>query len=232
MREPSEPLTITASSRGDRAEDFRLERRGVLRIAAAALGGKRIPQRFHQRAGAEHEIDRIGEHRVGERRMQRRALGTELEHVAEHRDAPAEPLHRHLPEQRERRAHRGRVGVVALVDQQHRAAGHIERDALAAPDRRLELGERERREREVGAEQLRRREHAERVVDHVPARRAELVGDVVAEDARLHGRGLGLQRDLHEPRVGTLALAERHDPLDAGGLRGAPAAARTARCRH
>ena len=106
------------------------------------------------------------------------------------------PLRRHLPEQRERRAHRGRIGVVALVDQQHRAARHVERDALAAPDRRLQLGERERRERQVGAEQLRRREHAERIVDHVPAGRAELVGDVVAENARLHGRGLGLQRDL------------------------------------
>ena len=106
------------------------------------------------------------------------------------------------------------------------------RHALAAPDRRSELRERERRKRQIRAEQMRRREHAERIVDHVPARRAELVGHVVTEDLRLHRGGIGLQRGLHEPRIGTVSLAERHDPVDACGLRGSPAGARTAVCRH
>ena len=126
--------------------------------------------------------------------MQCGALGAELQHVAEHRDTPAKTLHGDLPEQREGRAHRGRVGIIAFVDQQHRAAGQIERHALTATDRRLEIGERERSEREIGAEQRGAGQHRERIVEHVASGRTELVGDVVTEDARLGRRGLGLQR--------------------------------------
>ena len=111
--------------------------------------------------------------------MQFRALRAELQHVAEHRDAPAARPDRRLAEQRERRAHRGRIGVVALVDQQRRAARHVERQARAAAGRRLRVGERQRRQRQIGAGERRRRQHRERVLHHVAARRAELVGDVV-----------------------------------------------------
>ena len=107
-----------------------------------------------------------------------------------------------LPEQRERRPHRGRIGVVALVDQQRRAARQLERDARAASGRRLQLGERERRERKIGADERGRRQHRERIEHEMPARRAELVGDVGAEDARLHGRAVRLQRALEQPCVG------------------------------
>ena len=42
-----------------------VERDGGLGIAAAALGGKRLPQRFHQRAGAEHDVDAVVADRPG-----------------------------------------------------------------------------------------------------------------------------------------------------------------------
>ena len=92
MREPSEPLTITASPAVIAPSTCGSERGRRFRIAAAALGGKRIPQRFHQRAGAIDEIDRIRRYGLGERGMQHRAFRPKLQHVAEHRDAPAEAL--------------------------------------------------------------------------------------------------------------------------------------------
>ena len=85
--------------------------------------------------------------------MQCSALGSELQHIAEHRDAPTEAVHRYLTEQRERCAHRGRIGVVALVDEQNLATRHVERHALAASGRCPEIGERECGEREISAEQ-------------------------------------------------------------------------------
>ena len=93
------------------------------------------------------------QHRFGEFAMEIASARAELQHVAEHRDAPAARADCGLAEQRQRRAHRGRVGVVALVDQERRAARHFEGDARAAPARRLQLGERERRERKIGADQ-------------------------------------------------------------------------------
>ena len=41
----------------------------------------------------------------------------------------------------------------------------------------------------------------------------------MAENARLHGRGVGLQRELDEPRVGLGVLAERDDAADVRVLR-------------
>ncbi len=83
----------------------------------------------------------------------------------------------------------------------------------------VRFGERQRREREIGAGERRRRQHRERIQHHMAAGRAELVGDVGAEDARLHGRGVRLQRELDQPRVGLGVLAERDDAADARRLR-------------
>src|SRR5262249_8900501 len=52
-------------------------------------------------------------------------------------------------------------------------------------------------------------------------RRAELVGDVGSEDARLHGGGVGLQRAFHQPGVRARMLAEGDDALDLCILRAA-----------
>src|SRR5215475_11230492 len=52
-------------------------------------------------------------------------------------------------------------------------------------------------------------------------RRADLVGDVGAENVRLNSRAIGLQRELDEPRVGHGVLAEGDDTRAsaAGGRR-------------
>jgi len=47
-------------------------------------------------------------------------------------------------------------------------------------------------------------------------RRTELIGDVGAENARLHGRAVGLQRAFHQPRLGAWTFAKADDALDAG----------------
>src|ERR1700739_4357517 len=103
MREPNEPLIMTASPPAPAAA---LDRSRILRIAAAARRGKRLPQRRHQRPGTEHQVDVVLADRAGELAMEIRAGGPELEHVAEHRDAPPARADRRLAEQREGGAHR------------------------------------------------------------------------------------------------------------------------------
>jgi len=113
----------------------RFERRRGLRIGAAPLGGKGLPQLMHERPGAEHEIDRVGYDRLGERAMQFGPVCSEFQHVAHDGDAAAAPLDRRLAEQRERRAHRGRIGVVAFID--HVDAADIETRATAFKCRKI-----------------------------------------------------------------------------------------------
>ena len=113
-------------------------------------------------------------------------------------------------------AHRGGIGVVALVDDERRPAGQIDLERRAAAGSGLEVGERQRGEREIGADQHRRREHRQRIVHEMAARRADLVGQLGAEDVRLDGRAAGMQRAFDEPRVGPVVLAERDDAGDAG----------------
>ena len=48
----------------DRGQHLRLERGGVLCIAATAADGKSLPKGPHQRPAAEHQIDRIRQHRL------------------------------------------------------------------------------------------------------------------------------------------------------------------------
>ena len=117
--------------------------------------------------------------------MQRASFRPEFQHVAEHGDAPAVRADRRLAEQSQRRRDRGRIGVVALVDDERRAAGQFDLDRRAAAGDRLELGERQRREREIGADQFGGRQHRERIMHEMAARRADLVGEFGAEDLRL-----------------------------------------------
>ena len=107
-------------ARVHRAEHVGFERRGCLGIAAPAFGGKGLPQRFRS-AGRRRTRDRP--HCPRSPRPGRDAaprLRPEFQHVAQHGDAPAARPDRRLAEQRQRRPHRGRIGVVALVDQQRR----------------------------------------------------------------------------------------------------------------
>jgi len=123
------------------------------------------------------------------------------------------------PEQRQRRAHRGRVGVVALVDQQRRTVRKIERGAGAAPGRGCLPRERERGASEIGTGETSGGEHGERVHHQMLARRTDLVGNGNTEDVRFDRRAVGLQRAFEEPRIGTRVLAER----DHGGCQTASA---------
>ena len=124
---------------------------------------------------------------------------------------------RRLAEQRQRGAHRGRIGVVAFVDDQRRPAGQIERRSARRGRRPgSKFGERQRREREIGADEHGGRQHRERIVHEMAARRADLVGR-----ARCRGcppatvEQRGMQRAFDEPRVGLRMLAERDDARDA-----------------
>ena len=101
---------------------------------------------------------------------------------------------------------------------ERRAAGQIDLDRRAAAGTGLEFGERQRREREIGADQLGRRQHRQRIEHEMAARRADLVGELGAEDLRLDRRAVGVQRAFEQARVGLFVLAERHDARDAGFL--------------
>ena len=63
----------------------------------------------------------------------------------------------------ERRRHRGGVGVVAFVDQQHFAAVDLDQVALAAALQSAHVGEREAGDRDVAADRLDRGEDGQRV---------------------------------------------------------------------
>ena len=119
--------------------------------------------------------------------MQRAAARTEFQHVAEHRDPPSLGTDLRLAEQCEGGGDGRRIGVVAVVDHQRLTAGKLDLDQHAAPGCRLEFGERQRRQRQIGADQLRRRQHGKRVVHQVPAGRADFVGELGAQDVGLHG---------------------------------------------
>ncbi len=76
-------------------------------------------------AGRSNRPDRCGRPRwpQSSAAMQRRAGRPEFQHVAEHRDAPAAAGRPRPGRARERRRHRGRIGVVAFVDQRRLAIG-------------------------------------------------------------------------------------------------------------
>ena len=126
--EPSEPLTITASPARTAASTSRFERRGCLGIAAPAFRGKSLPQRAHQRAGAEHQIDGV----VRDRRRRGRGAAA----------GPAGPSSSMSPSTAMRRPRgptgawpssasaariEAGIGVVAFVDQRGAAARQFER---------------------------------------------------------------------------------------------------------
>ena len=118
--------------------------------------------------------------------MQGAAFRAQFQHVAEHGDAAAARADRRLAEHRQRRRHRRRIGIVAVVDDQRRTrrASSI---AIGAPRPATgaSLGQRQRRERKIGADQFGRRQNRERIDDEMTARRADLVGEFGAEDLRL-----------------------------------------------
>jgi hypothetical protein len=97
-------------------------------------------------------------------------------------------------------------------------AGEIDLDRRTAAGRRLELGERQRRQRQIGADQHCGRQNRERIVDQVPARRTDLVGELGAQNLRDRRRAVRMRHAFDQPRVGLGVRAERYDAPDAGFL--------------
>ncbi len=88
----------------------------VLRRACRSAGPPRARASADRRARPRSMSAAVIE--LGEAGVQRRRLGAELQHVAEHGDAPAlAPTTGVASSSADRRLHRGRVGIVALVDQ-------------------------------------------------------------------------------------------------------------------
>ena len=101
--------------------------------------------------------------RLGQRRVQPFALIAQFQHVAEDGNAAALRADVGLAEQRDGGCHRRRIGVVAFVDQQSGSARNFQCHAGTAADRRAQLIERQRGQRQIGAGQRRRRQHGERI---------------------------------------------------------------------
>ena len=55
----------------------------------------------------------------------------------------------------------------------------------------------------------------------MPPRRADLVGHIGTEDARLHGGAVALQRVLDQPRLRARIFPKAHDAIDTGLARAA-----------
>ena len=143
------------------------------------------------------------------------------------RDAADAVLGARGREHLEGRRHRRGIGVVALVDQRHRAVEPARAEqhppARAAPLGRAPARQRQRRARDVAAERLDRREDAERVHREMPPGRGELEEEGPAPGARLARpcppsetvrldqaelRPAG-RAEAHDPRAGPRAAACR-----------------------
>ena len=159
-----------------------------------------------------------------------RAVAAELQHVADHRDAPPAGARLRRAEQRQRGAHRGRIGVVALVDDGERAARDsasvracapplLRRECGRAPPPRAATSSAERR-RDRAARRARSRPYAG------PARRGR--SRAGGRDARAGRASPALRGDGDEPRVAASGRRRRSRHARAARPRGARRGGRTA----
>ena len=131
----------------------------------------------------------------------------ELGHVAQDRDAAAGLGPR--PEQGQRRPHRDRVRVVAVVDED---AAAREREFLAPPAREDDLARPPADVREREAERAVDREGDERVVDVMEALEVELDVDALVGEIDLEPRRPLARLEPHQANV---AVAADPDDVDA-----------------
>ena len=112
-----------------------------------------------------------------------------------------------LAEHVQRRRHRGRIGVVAFVDQRRLAArrrSSMRRTPRPAAGSICDSDS--AAQREIGAGQRRRRQHRQRIHRHVAAGHAELVGDVLPENVGMHRRA---GRDAADSRAAAHRISRR-----------------------
>ena len=161
-----------------------------------------VSARLHLRAG---EIDEVGAASGDEARPARHAASPNGCRVPAcrraRRCAARSPATGVGAEQCDRGLHRGRIGVVALVDERGSRRSRIASSVrLPRPFRRDEIGKRRRDLIHVGAYQLGRAEHGKRVLDHVAAGRADPRVELVAADLGGDGRVIGGELAIHQPR--------------------------------
>ncbi len=95
--------------------------------------------------------------------MHRDGIVAELQHVADDGDAAPLALGPGLTKRFQRRAHRGRVGVVAFVDQRERSERRFDLVPFSPPLRRLEMRHGEGGHGEIGVERMDNGQHGKRV---------------------------------------------------------------------
>ena len=198
--------------------------RPSLGIAAPAAGGKASHKRLHQRPAAEHQIDALAAIGSASAAMQRAPAAARVPACRRARRCAGRAADRRLAEQRERGAPSTPDWRCSFRRSAARCRRAAELDQRAAPGGRLEFGERQRRQRQIGADQLGRRQHGERIEHQMPAGRADLVGELGAEDVGLDGRAVRMQRAL-DRRASALACSPNET------MRATPASlARRLRC--
>ncbi len=134
----------------------------------------------------------------------------------EHGDALATILRLDPAQHRERRPHRGWIGVIAFIDEQDFAAGRLKPVAHPASLGRAEAAQGFGGSRKIGAGKFGSTQHGERIHDDMLPGHADRVGDLLAQNRRSCQRGTVLEHARFEPDVGRLGLAEAEDPADAG----------------
>ena len=150
--------------------------------------------------------------------VQRRAFRPELQHVADHGDAPAARAGLGRAEQRQRGAHRGGIGVVALVDQRERrrrAPASVKRSPrpLAGAKAAKRLGAaRKRRAERVRAPAARRPRSPPCVCPGAPrskAMRSPAISAAIREPSpsRLAGDAAAPRRRRSTPKLSTSQAA-------------------------
>ena len=147
------------------------------------------------------------------------ALGAKFEHVAKNRDPTTLRTDSGLAKHGHGRSHRGRIGIIAFVDQRRCSARKFEHLANAPSGGGTKVRQRQRRQSEISPGKRRRRKHRERVHRHMPSRHSDFIRDIVAKQARMDGGTFTVQRDIEQARIRLGVLAERHDARDATGLR-------------
>ncbi len=222
MRVPSEPLIMTTSPGFSAAMTIGARSAVRSRCGPRRRSGKAARKPRHVGAGGEDEIDAGSEDRLGELGVEALGMLAQLAHRAEHRDAPAARRRLRRAEHGEGRAHRGGIGVVALVDELDRAAVEHEAAPLAAAGQAGEGCQRRGGLGDVAADRLDGGEHAEAVHHPVPAGKRHGVAQGLAGDAcgyRAAGRG---EIAVDQPRRRLVMRAEGDDARDAAarGRRG------------
>src|SRR4029453_920632 len=144
---------------------------GGLGVSAAAARGQRLVKRSHQLAAGKDYIYACPVNAIGESFMKFLPLRPKLKHVAEHGDTPAELGAGGKSKRYKRAAHRARGGVVGFIDDGDAPIFAADQRARATAGLRVKTCEGTCGKLKIGARDLHRREHRDRVLHEVAARR-------------------------------------------------------------